>query len=300
VNISAEPSAIHRALWAAAHAAESCGEVPIAAVIVHNGAIIGVGHNRCIADSDPTAHAEIVALRNAGLQQHNYRLNDATIYITVEPCAMCAGAILNARIGGVVFGARDEKSGAAGSVIDLFKQSQLNHHVRSVEQDAQIERTAIDLMQAFFAKKRNPMKLPAFDIFDAQWPVDQAQLAKIRFDVFVREQHVPAALELDDFDAVSTHAVARMKKDGMPIATGRLLPDGHIGRMAVLKGYRGTGAGMAILLHLIAQAKARGFKEVQLSAQTHAIGFYERAGFAAFGEDYLDCDIPHRMMRRVL
>ena len=113
---------------AEARAAQARGEVPVGAIVVKDGAIVGRGGNATIASSDPTAHAEIVALRDAGRALRNYRLAGCALYVTIEPCAMCAGAILHARIERVVFGARDPKTGACGSVVDLFATPRLNHH----------------------------------------------------------------------------------------------------------------------------------------------------------------------------
>jgi tRNA(adenine34) deaminase len=104
-------------------------EVPVGALVVLGGAVIGEGWNRPILNSDPTAHAEIVALRAAGLQQQNYRLGAATLYVTLEPCAMCIGAALNARIARVVFGAWDQKAGACGSVLDLPREPKMMHRI---------------------------------------------------------------------------------------------------------------------------------------------------------------------------
>jgi len=114
---------------AQARLAEDSGEVPVGAVIVHAGAVIGVGRNRVIRDSDPTAHAEIVALRAAGLALRNYRLEGCTLYSTLEPCAMCAGAILHARIQRLVYAAADLKAGACGSVLEVMNHPRLNHRV---------------------------------------------------------------------------------------------------------------------------------------------------------------------------
>ena len=113
-----------------AHAAECLGEVPVGAVVVRDGQIIGRGFNSPIGEHDPTAHAEIAALRDAARKLGNYRLPGCTLYVTLEPCAMCSGAIMHARIGRVVFGANDPKTGVAGSVIDLFAETRLNHHAR--------------------------------------------------------------------------------------------------------------------------------------------------------------------------
>lgn len=113
---------------ALARAAQARGEVPVGAVVVMDGAVVGRGGNAPIAASDPTAHAEIAALREAGRALGNYRLPGCALYVTIEPCAMCAGAMLHARIARLVFGARDPKTGACGSVVDLFADPRLNHH----------------------------------------------------------------------------------------------------------------------------------------------------------------------------
>jgi tRNA(adenine34) deaminase len=117
-----------REALALAAEAEICGEVPVGAVVVKDGEIIGCGFNAPIGSADPTAHAEVRALRAAAARLGNYRLTGCTLYVTLEPCAMCAGAILLARISRLVFGARDPKTGACGSVVDLFANERLNHH----------------------------------------------------------------------------------------------------------------------------------------------------------------------------
>jgi len=106
------------------------GEVPVGAVVVKDGDIIGRGHNAPVASHDPTAHAEIQALRDAARRLGNYRLPGCDLYVTIEPCAMCAGAIFHARIARVVYGAADSKTGAAGSVVNLFGEPRVNHHAR--------------------------------------------------------------------------------------------------------------------------------------------------------------------------
>ena len=107
------------------------GEVPVGAVVVRDGAIVGSGSNHPISAADPTAHAEIQALREAGRTLDNYRLSDSTLYVTLEPCAMCAGAMVHARIKRLVYGAADPKSGAAGSVFDLVRSQQMNHRIET-------------------------------------------------------------------------------------------------------------------------------------------------------------------------
>jgi len=115
---------------ALARAAGGRGEVPVGAVVVRDGQIIGRGGNAPIVASDPTAHAEIAAMREAAQALGNYRLPECELYVTLEPCAMCAGAIMHARLARLVFGARDPKTGACGSVVDLLGNPRLNHHTR--------------------------------------------------------------------------------------------------------------------------------------------------------------------------
>ena len=121
-----------REALALAQQAEALGEVPVGAVVVKNGVIIGRGCNQPIARHDPTAHAEVVAMRDAAAGIGNYRLVGCELYVTLEPCVMCAGAIMHARVGRVVYGAADAKTGACGSVIDLFADTRLNHHATIV------------------------------------------------------------------------------------------------------------------------------------------------------------------------
>jgi predicted GNAT family N-acyltransferase len=139
----------------------------------------------------------------------------------------------------------------------------------------------------------------SFRVRRADWERDREHLRRIREAVFIREQRVPSALEWDGSDASCLHVLAE-DMDGAPIGTGRLLPDGHIGRMAVLANWRGRGVGSAILTELVRWAAEQGITEVVLNAQTHALGFYQRHGFAAVGEVFLDAEIDHRRMRRVL
>jgi tRNA(adenine34) deaminase len=131
------------------------GEVPVGAVIVKDNVVIGEGWNQPIGLHDPSAHAEMVALRQAGKTLSNYRLLDTTLYVTLEPCVMCAGAIMHARVGRVVFGASDPKAGAAGSVVDLFANSQLNHHV-TVEAGL-LAKECGELLTQFFKAKRKSL-----------------------------------------------------------------------------------------------------------------------------------------------
>ena len=140
---------------ALAHAARERGEVPVGAVVVSEGTIVGRGGNAPIAASDPTAHAEIAALRDAGRALGNYRLPGCALYVTIEPCAMCAGAILHARIARLVFGARDPKTGACGSVVNLFAEPRLNHPA-TVEAGVLADECGKLLADFFAARRVNP------------------------------------------------------------------------------------------------------------------------------------------------
>jgi predicted GNAT family N-acyltransferase len=138
-----------------------------------------------------------------------------------------------------------------------------------------------------------------FDLRVAAWPDDEPTLSAIRHEVFVVEQHVPEDLEWDGIDAACRHVLA-LDRDGRPIGCGRLLPDGHIGRMAVVAAWRGRGVGTAMLARLVALARAAGHARVVLNAQTQAMPFYARCGFAPCGEEYEEAGIPHRAMVRQL
>jgi tRNA(adenine34) deaminase len=140
------------ALDLARHAEASEGEVPVGAVLVQGDRIIGEGWNRNIAASDPTAHAEVLALRDAGRRLGNYRFPDAELYVTLEPCAMCAGAIVHARVARVVFGAHDPKTGAAGSVFDLLQHERHNHRVEV--RAGVLAEEAGGLLRGFFRARR--------------------------------------------------------------------------------------------------------------------------------------------------
>lgn len=130
MNVTNSDIDFMRAALALAGQAEEAGEVPVGAVVVKNSLIIGRGYNRPISAADPTAHAEVMALRDAARHLGNYRLADCTLYVTLEPCAMCVGAIFHARIARLVYGAADPKTGACGSVINLPAEMRLNHHVQ--------------------------------------------------------------------------------------------------------------------------------------------------------------------------
>lgn len=152
---SEDEACMRRALQLAAHARDAENEVPVGAVLVHEGQIVGLGWNRNITLHDPTAHAEIMALRAAGEKLANHRIVGATLYVTLEPCAMCAMALVHARVARVVYGATDPKTGAAGSVFDLLADARHNHRV-AVQGGVLAEEAGQRLSNYFRAKRGKP------------------------------------------------------------------------------------------------------------------------------------------------
>jgi tRNA(adenine34) deaminase len=148
-----------RLALAQAQEARDAGEVPVGAVLVRNGEAIAMGRNAPVGEHDPTAHAEIAAMRSAARTLQNYRLDGCTLYVTLEPCAMCAGAMLHARLARVVYGASDSKTGAAGSVVDLFAQQQLNH--RTAVQGGVLQDECGALLSDFFRGRREDSRAAA-------------------------------------------------------------------------------------------------------------------------------------------
>ena len=148
---TADENFMRHALALAGEAA-ALGEVPVGAVLVKDGEVVGEGFNHPISSSDPTAHAEIVALRDAAQRLDNYRLTDCTLYVTLEPCTMCVGAILHARVARIVWGAAEPKSGACGSVIDLPSEPKLNHHATFV--GGVLADESGEILKAFFRQRR--------------------------------------------------------------------------------------------------------------------------------------------------
>src|SRR5450830_1444814 len=147
----ADTAFMQLALEQARHAWD-LGEVPVGAVVVKDGVVIATGFNRPIGSHDPTAHAEIMALRAAALALGNYRLPGCELYVTLEPCVMCSGAMMHARLARVIYGASDPKTGACGSVLNLFAQPQLNHHTELV--GGVMAEACGTLLKEFFAERR--------------------------------------------------------------------------------------------------------------------------------------------------
>lgn len=157
-----------------------------------------------------------------------------------------------------------------------------------------------DIMELFDqVTVRTPVNLVEFRVIAGNWEALEAQAFPIRERVFIQEQQVPAQMELDEFDPVSRHVIA-LGPDSLPIGTGRLLPDGHIGRLAVLPGWRGKGAGQALMDALLDEAAKASISQLALHAQTQAEGFYGAYGFAAAGAEFMEAGIPHRLMVRAL
>lgn len=144
-----------------ARAAADQGEVPVGALVISNHEIVGRGGNRNLRDHDPTAHAEIVALRQAAQRLGNHRLTGCVLYATIEPCAMCAGAIIHARIARLVYGARDTKAGAAGSILEVINHPRLNHKVEVVS--GVLEDRCSEILQDFFRRKREQRQFDALE-----------------------------------------------------------------------------------------------------------------------------------------
>ena len=152
IDRSRDRDFMREALALAAQGA-ALGEVPVGAVLVQDGEIIGRGFNCPISGNDPSAHAEMVAIRAAAQAVSNYRLPGSTLYVTLEPCAMCSGAIMHSRIARVVFGARDPKTGVAGSVLDLFAEARLNHH--ATIEGGLLADDCGRMLSSFFAARRS-------------------------------------------------------------------------------------------------------------------------------------------------
>ena len=192
-----------------ADAAAISGEVPVGAVLVKDGRVIVSGHNAAIQNNDPTAHAEMVALRAAAQALGNYRLEDCELFVTLEPCAMCAGAMLHSRLKRVVFGAFDPKTGAAGSVINLFEQPLLNH--RTQVQGGVLADECAQLLKTFFQTRRDDSR---FKI----WPLreDAVRTPDIRFANLIDYSWSPHYLnDLDTLDGLRMHYL----DEGPPDAT---------------------------------------------------------------------------------
>jgi tRNA(adenine34) deaminase len=161
-----------------ARLAAADGEIPVGAVVVKDGVVVGVGRNHPIAANDPTAHAEIAALRSAAQHLGNYRLDDCTLYVTLEPCAMCSGAALHARLARVVFGATEPKTGAAGSILNLFQTPALNHQTQLL--GGVLAEECAELLRVFFQERRAAQRQTLWPLREDALRTPEAVFAKIR------------------------------------------------------------------------------------------------------------------------
>lgn len=196
-----------REALALARQAQAAGEVPVGAVVVHEGRVVGRGHNHPVGGHDPTAHAEIAALREAARALGNYRLDGCDLYVTLEPCAMCSGAMLHARLRRVVFGARDPKTGAAGSVVDLFAQPLLNH--RTSITGGVLEAECGALLSTFFAARRQAARAAATPLRD-----DALRTPDARFESLPGYPWMPRYLsDLPSLDGLRLHYLDEGPRD---------------------------------------------------------------------------------------
>ncbi|MGE8320276.1 MAG: tRNA adenosine(34) deaminase TadA [Comamonas sp.] len=195
-----------REALAEAREAAGRGEVPVGAVVVRGGEIVGRGSNQPIARHDPTAHAEIMALRDAAARVGNYRLDDCSVYVTLEPCAMCAGALLHARVARVVWGASEPKTGAGGSVLDLFAEPQLNHHT-CVAHGVLAEAASRQLAD-FFAQRRSEQRAAAHPLRDDALRTPESCLAPDAGSTWYSDLPALQGLRLHVWDSAAQQAPA--------------------------------------------------------------------------------------------
>lgn len=187
-----------REALAEARAAAQAGEVPVGAVVVKDGAVIGRGRNAPVQSHDPTRHAEVAALREAARHLGNYRLDGCTLYVTLEPCAMCSGAMLHARLARVVFGATDPKTGVAGSVLDLFAEPRLNH--QTAVQGGVLADECAALLSGFFRERRGQQRREAQPLRDDALRTPEARFAGTAVGHYVSDLPALAGLRLHYVD----------------------------------------------------------------------------------------------------
>ena len=223
-----------------ANDAEANGEVPVGAIVVHGDKIIGRGQNRVLRDSDPTAHAEIVALRHAGLHLRNYRLTDCTLYVTLEPCAMCAGAILHARVTRLVYAAPDPKAGACGSVLSVMNHPLLNHKV-AVTSNLLAEECST-LLTSFFRNRRRQKSQSR--ILQTETAIEQNEAATAETIKGTMKETIMATKKKwsAEVDTDSTHPDEGLFKKNAPdiakaLATKKVSPKGPASGMQMLNFY---------------------------------------------------------------
>ena len=272
-------------------------EVPVGAVIVHEGMIIARAHNRREEKNSSISHAEIEAIQIANKYLNRWELNDCTLYVTLEPCIMCAGACIQSRIGTVVYGAKDQKGGSFGSTIDLNEIEGFNHYPTVITGVMKDESNI--LLKQFFQEVRKKQ----VDIKQIRNKEDFNKALELRKKVFVIEQHVDSKEEYDEYDTLDRedviHIIAKVGEVG--VGTLRLILSGttvKVGRVAVDKKQRHMKIGTRLMDAAEKYAYNNGYKELILGAQLQALPFYESCGYEVYGDIFLDANIEHKMMKK--
>lgn len=280
-----------------AHKAYLADEVPVGAVIVLNGEIIAKAHNLRETKQSTLSHAEIEVIKIANNELKSWRLEDCTLYVTLEPCMMCAGAIQQARVGKVVYATNDDKN---GFMDQLLNETGLNHQPKVVKDVLADESKA--LIKTYFIDKRNE-KIRIKEVSDE----DLKMYYKLREEVFVQEQNVSIEEEYDEYDKKDNenvkHIIAMKNKD--VIGTMRLVYQRKesvlkVGRLAIKKNCRKKGIGKKMLDYADIQARNNGISSIELGAQLSARGFYESNLYIATGSVFLDAGIEHITMIKTI
>lgn len=271
-------------------------EVPVGAIIVHKGEVIARAHNLREAKHSSLSHAEIEAIKQANEVLGTWMLNECTLYVTLEPCIMCAGACIQSRVGTVVFGAYDPKGGSFGSSLNLLEVAGFNHYPNVI---VNLNKESEDLLKRFFREIReNKMDIKQVRTMEALDGV-----LALRNKVFVIEQNVDPSLEYDELDILDDEKVvhfAAIIKDEV-VGTMRLIKEGDVlkvGRVAVSKEHRNANIGTRLMAFADAFAFNNGFNTLKLGAQVRAVPFYESCGYSAYGDIFLDANIDHIMMKK--
>lgn len=272
------------------------GEVPVGAVVVYDNQIIGVGYNKRQYSNKIHAHAEIEAMNMAATHLNSWNLEGCVLYVTVEPCPMCAGALMQSHVSKVVFGAFEPNSGSLGSLVALQDIKGYNHKIEVIS--GVLSEESIQLVRNFFKEIRmNAIKIKKVDENTFK------SCLNLRIRVFVDEQGVSFEEELDEYDDLNREDVihiAAIKSDTI-IATSRYIIKGKeykIGRVAVDKAYRGLKIGTKMLQYIEKQAINSGIESMVLGSQKIATEFYKSLGYEEYGDIFDDAGIDHIMMRK--
>lgn len=266
-------------------------DIPIGAVVVRNNQIIGEGYNMREASGRAIAHAEIIAIENAAKTLSNWNLSDCTLYVTVEPCLMCSGAIMQSRVSNVVFGTTEPKSGAMGSIIDVSAIVGPTH--KPTIKRGILEEESRNLIVNYFKQKRkNKIK---YKTLLSQDRIEE--YLELRRSVFIDEQGIDESLEFDhiDKDKTSTYVAAY---DGEELVGGAryFRKDGDeysIGRLCVKKSHRRRGIASGLILNVIKVAKSQNIKKITLNAQCNVVSLYQKIGFVTVGNPFKEAGIDH-------